>query len=82
MSDTNLTPAQEAAVVAFFNELEEVFGSVGRHQGHVLGKVGRCVYCSCNFRYQGDMPTDADRAECAAAYAVRESTADCRKRKD
>lgn len=47
----------------------EVSGSCGRHEGHTLSRAGRCVYCSCGFRYQGVLPTDEDRAECREIYA-------------
>lgn len=62
-----MTPEQIAAVEAFFGELVEVIGSVGRHEGHSLSKVGRCVYCSCGYRYQGTLPTADERRECAAS---------------
>ena len=67
-----LTPGQMAAVSEFFEILEEVCGSVGRHEGHSLSKAGRCVYCSCGFRYQGTLPSIKERADCAKSYAERQ----------
>lgn len=65
-----MTPAQRAAAQAFLGELVEVAGSVGRHEGHTLERVGRCVYCSCGYRYQGILPSAKERAECAAAFSA------------
>jgi hypothetical protein len=67
-----LTPEDRAAVLSFFEEGAEVIGSVGRHGGHTLSRVGRCVYCSCGYRYQGTLPSREERAECAAAFAARQ----------
>lgn len=55
------TPEERAAkadAVAgdWLTELGEVMGSTGRHEGHTLSQVGRCVYCSCGYRYQGSLP--------------------------
>jgi hypothetical protein len=45
------TPEQrDSAVVDFFAQLEEAVRGEGRHAGHELEQVGRCVYCSCGFR--------------------------------
>lgn len=65
---SEMTAEQRAAVKAFLGELNEVVGSVGRHEGHKLKKFGRCVGCSCGYRYQGVLPSAKDRAECAEAY--------------
>ena len=46
----------EKAIASFLEELVEVVESHGRHEGHTLEQVGRCVYCSCGFRYQGRKP--------------------------
>ncbi|HEX8866697.1 MAG TPA: hypothetical protein VF821_13660 [Lentzea sp.] len=51
-----LTPEQVEAVERFFEEFQEVANGTGRHEGHTLKQVGRCVYCSCGFRYQGRLP--------------------------
>jgi hypothetical protein len=40
-------------------DVEEMFDSTGRHEGHVLSQVGRCVYCSCGKRVQGTLPKAA-----------------------
>ena len=45
-----------AAVADWLAELREVTESSGRHEGHSLEQVGRCVYCSCGYRYQGTLP--------------------------
>jgi hypothetical protein len=45
--------ATDAAIKAWFAELEEVVNNTGRHAGHVLRQVRRCVCCSCGYRYQG-----------------------------
>jgi hypothetical protein len=51
-----MTPEQvEAAVTKFFTELQDVAESKGEHEGHTLKQVGRCVYCSCGFRFQGTL---------------------------
>ena len=60
-----------AAIERFLTDMEECWGSVGRHEGHTLSKIGRCVCCSCGFRYQGSLPTETERAEAAAAWAAR-----------
>ena len=65
------TPEMIAAVERFLTDLEECMGSVGRHEGHTLSKVGRCVYCSCGLRYQGSLPTLTERTEAAEAYEAR-----------
>jgi hypothetical protein len=44
------TPEQDQAVVDFFAQVEEAVKAEGRHAGHELEQVGRCVYCSCGFR--------------------------------
>jgi hypothetical protein len=49
----------DAAVADWLTELNEVVGSTGRHEGHTLRQVGRCVYCSCGCRYQGTLPKKA-----------------------
>ena len=51
-----MTPAQVKAIEAFLTELDDVFEHKGKHEGHTLSQVGRCVYCSCGFRYQGRLP--------------------------
>ena len=48
-----MTPEQIEAVEAWLADLEDLIGSKGKHQGHTLKQVGRCVYCSCGTRYQG-----------------------------
>jgi hypothetical protein len=45
----------DAAVKDWLAELSEVQGSTGRHEGHALQQAGRCVYCSCGYRYQGTL---------------------------
>lgn len=52
---------REAAVSDWLAELAEVAESRGRHEGHTLRQVGRCVYCSCGYRYQGTLPKGARR---------------------
>ena len=47
-----LTPEQEAALDDWLADLTEMSESTGRHEGHTLTQVGRCVYCSCGKRYQ------------------------------
>lgn len=47
------TPEQQTALANFLAEFDEVATGSGRHEGHTLEQVGRCVYCSCGFRYQG-----------------------------
>jgi len=54
-----LTPEQLAAVADWVNELAEVQLSAGRHAGHTLRQAGRCVICSCGYRYQGRLPRPA-----------------------
>ena len=51
-----MTPEQEQAVKDWLAELGEVCEGTGRHEGHTLEQVGRCVYCSCGYRYQGSLP--------------------------
>lgn len=34
-------------------DLQDLAASTGRHAGHTLEQVGRCVYCSCGDRLQG-----------------------------
>jgi hypothetical protein len=46
----------DAAVKDWLAELREVTSGTGRHEGHALRQVGRCVYCSCGYRYQGSLP--------------------------
>jgi hypothetical protein len=46
----------DAAVSDWLAELAEVTESRDRHAGHTLRQVGRCVYCSCGYRYQGTLP--------------------------
>jgi hypothetical protein len=47
----------DTAVRDFVTEFTEVTNSAGRHEGHTLRQVGRCVWCSCGFRYQGSLPS-------------------------
>lgn len=54
--------AADAAVADFLGELVEVTESTGRHEGHSLSQVGRCVYCTCGFRYQGRTPAPGNSA--------------------
>ncbi len=49
------TAGRKAAADAL-NELVEVTESRGRHEGHTLRQAGRCVCCSCGYRYQGRIP--------------------------
>ena len=65
------TPEQMAAIERFLTDIEECWGSVGRHEGHTLSKIGRCVYCSCGLRYQGSLPSLTERTEAAESYAAR-----------
>jgi len=50
-----MTPEQAETVNKFIQDLNEMVQSRGRHEGHVLRQVGRCVYCSCGSRYQGTL---------------------------
>lgn len=52
----------DAAVRDWAAELGEVIGTTGRHEGHTLSQAGRCVYCSCGYRYQGKLPAGSDGA--------------------
>lgn len=60
-----------AAVLAVLLSGCQVHGWAHRdcsaHEGHTLSKVGRCVYCSCGYRYQGSLPTADERHEAAAS---------------
>lgn len=47
-----LTPAEKRELADWLKELLEVREHRGRHQGHTLTKTGKCVTCSCGFRYQ------------------------------
>ena len=49
----SMTPEQVAAVEKWLEELNDVLESRGAHAGHTLQQVGRCVYCSCGYRFQG-----------------------------
>jgi hypothetical protein len=51
-----MTAEQAEAVIKFLTEMEDVIEHKGKHEGHTLSQVGRCVYCSCGFRYQGRLP--------------------------
>lgn len=53
---TEMTPERAEALERWLNELNEVIDHTGRHEGHTLEQVGRCVYCSCGYRYQGTLP--------------------------
>lgn len=55
-ADPKMTPEQVKAVEDWLADVEEMFESIGRHQGHTLSQVGRCVYCSCGKRVQGTIP--------------------------
>ena len=50
-----MTPEQAQAVTDWVNELNDVIEHKGKHDGHTLRQVGRCVYCSCGYRYQGKL---------------------------
>lgn len=47
-----MTAEDKRAIVDWLNELAEVMEHRGRHEGHTTSKFGRCVICSCGFRYQ------------------------------
>lgn len=47
-----MTPKMADAIRDWLNELIEVMEHRGRHDGHATKQVGRCVICSCGFRYQ------------------------------
>jgi hypothetical protein len=51
-----MTPEQARAVESWLTDLMEMTESSGKHEGHTLRQVGRCVYCSCGSRYQGSLP--------------------------
>lgn len=65
----DMTAGQRKAAAAFLIEMAEMMASVGRHDGHKLSKAGRCVYCSCGYRYLGSMPSAKDVAEAREAFA-------------
>ena len=48
-----MTPEQAEALRAWLSDLQDFIESKGKHEGHTLRQVGRCVYCSCGARYQG-----------------------------
>ena len=60
---TPVPPEHRDAAISALVDRAEMIASCGRHEGHALSRAGRCVYCSCGSRYQGRMPTDADREE-------------------
>jgi hypothetical protein len=51
-----MTPEQAEAIERFLTDLHEMAEGTGKHEGHKLQQVGRCVYCSCGARYQGTIP--------------------------
>jgi hypothetical protein len=53
-----MTPEQVKAVEDWLADVEEMFNHTGRHEGHTLKQVGRCVYCSCGKRVQGTIPKE------------------------
>ena len=54
-SAAKMTPEQAKAVEDWLADVEEMFNHTGRHEGHTLGQVGRCVFCSCGKRVQGTL---------------------------
>ena len=56
---TAMDPEDKAAIMAYLAELKDVIEHKDKHEGHALKQVGRCVYCSCGFRYQGSLPETA-----------------------
>lgn len=69
-----MTPEQKTAVVDYFNEAREAIDGTGRHEGHALRRVGRCIYCSCGWRIgQGTLPKrDVNRVTPNTASSYRE----------
>ncbi len=51
-----MTPEQAEAAKRFLADLMEMVESKGKHEGHRLEQIGRCVYCSCGGRYQRRKP--------------------------
>ena len=62
MSETPAVEAMQAAA-KFLNDVYAAAAGIGRHEGHSLEQVGRCVYCSCGLRWQGRKPTEAERQQ-------------------
>ena len=62
MSGQDVQDAKEAAA-KFLNDMYEAAAGIGRHEGHALKQVGRCVYCSCGLRWQGRIPTETEREQ-------------------
>lgn len=52
---TEETDGRKAAA-EFLNDLYDMFNGTGRHAEHTQEQVGRCVYCSCGLRVQGQLP--------------------------
>lgn len=69
-----MTPEQKQAVVDYFNEAREAIDGTGRHEGHALRRVGRCIYCSCGYRVgQGKLDSRiANRVTPGTASSYRE----------
>jgi hypothetical protein len=52
------TPEQAAAIEQWMADLIDMQNGTGKHEGHALSQVGRCVYCTCGSRYQGTLPKE------------------------
>ena len=65
-----MTPEQAKAVTDYFTEAQEAIEGTGRHAGHGLEQVGRCIYCTCGLRVgQGSLKAMRKVRELAARPA-------------
>jgi hypothetical protein len=48
----------EAEIAEWLKDLSDMMDGTGKHEGHTLTQVGRCVYCSCGQRVQGTIPEE------------------------
>ena len=69
MTRRPLSDEARRSAAAWMNDAYEVVQGSGAHADHTQQQIGRCVYCSCGERVQGQLPDGAQSQ--SFAYEVR-----------